>query len=366
MKGERPGRLPLTVGSVRALEQGLTVESRNLSAPAWSAFKAWLLKMHGVPVAHLRLLTGGCPVEELPALVKELKRVRADFKKRPNEVSAPLDEGLRKHYAALGVPWSAWSEVASEVQRDLKRKRYARWTGPDALEFPDGPSADDLVTVMVFGGVEQARSHLLRRASLAAGSLEALWCRWLAGEPLEPEMLRAFAGAPEQLAQPLYDPGIEEVLPLFFVEPDPARAGRALEIASAQPGPSRSQALKDFLRSLMGLWRQETPVEEVRARFDASVAAVSPSDVAWLIAPAYLYGRYIETLPAHVLLEQVGSRLERIAVPARVADVQPVMEALAALEDLTALGLGLRVEQQPESVLLSAQEPESGGGDEFL
>jgi hypothetical protein len=88
--------------------------------------------------------------------------------------------------------------------------------------------------------------------------------------------------------------------------------------------------------------------------------------VAQLSAPAYLYCRYIEALPPHALLERVGSRLERIAVPARVADVQPVMEALAALEELTAMGLGLRVEQRPGDVLLSAQEPETGGGDEFL
>nr|WP_255203144.1 hypothetical protein [Myxococcus sp. AM011] len=344
----------------------MTVEIRHLSAPAWSAFKSWLLKLPGVPVSRLRLLTGGCPAEELPALAKELKRVRADFKKRPNEVSAPADEGLRKDYAALGVPWSAWSEVASEVQRDLKRKRYARWTGVDALEFPDGPSAQDLVTVLLFGGVEQVRPHLLRRASLAAGSLEALWCRWLAGEPLEPETLRSFAGEPERLAEPLYTPGREEVLPLYFVEPDTARAERALEVASAQPGASRSQPLMDFLRSLLGLWRQETSVEEVKERFDASMARVSPSEVVQLIAPAYLYGRYIEALPAHVLLERVGSRLERIAVPAKVADVQPVMEALAALEELTAMGLGLRVEQGPGKVLLSAQEPEAGAGDEFL
>ncbi|NVJ19716.1 hypothetical protein HUW62_00510 [Myxococcus sp. AM011] len=342
------------------------MEIRHLSAPAWSAFKSWLLKLPGVPVSRLRLLTGGCPAEELPALAKELKRVRADFKKRPNEVSAPADEGLRKDYAALGVPWSAWSEVASEVQRDLKRKRYARWTGVDALEFPDGPSAQDLVTVLLFGGVEQVRPHLLRRASLAAGSLEALWCRWLAGEPLEPETLRSFAGEPERLAEPLYTPGREEVLPLYFVEPDTARAERALEVASAQPGASRSQPLMDFLRSLLGLWRQETSVEEVKERFDASMARVSPSEVVQLIAPAYLYGRYIEALPAHVLLERVGSRLERIAVPAKVADVQPVMEALAALEELTAMGLGLRVEQGPGKVLLSAQEPEAGAGDEFL
>lgn len=162
------------------------MEVRHVSAPAWSAFKSWLLKLTGVPVSRLRLLTGGCPADELPALAKELKRVRADFKKRPNEVSAPADEGLRKDYAALGIAWSAWGEVAREVQRDLKRTRYVRWTGADALEFPDGPSAEDLVTVMLFGGVEQVRPHLLRRASLSEGSLEALWCRWLAGEPLEP------------------------------------------------------------------------------------------------------------------------------------------------------------------------------------
>ncbi|MFB1484906.1 hypothetical protein [Corallococcus sp. RDP092CA] len=342
------------------------MESRHLSEPAWSAFKAWLLKLHGVPIARLRLLTGGCPAEELPALAKELKRVRADFKKRPNEVSAPADERLRRDYAALGVPWSAWGEVAREVQRDLKRKRYARWTGADALEFPEGPSTADLVTVLLFGGVEQARPHLLRRAPRAAGSLEALWCRWLAGEPLEPETLRAFAGEPERLAEPLYTPGIEEVLPLFFVEPDPARAERALEVASAQRGQARSQPLRDFLRSLLGLWRQDTSREEARARFDTSIATVSPSEATHLIAPAYLYGRYIEDLPSHTLLERVGSRLERTAAPARVADVQPVMEALAAVEDLTAMGLGLRVEQRPGDVLLSAQEPEAGGGDEFL
>ncbi|MCP3064072.1 hypothetical protein LXT21_35390 [Myxococcus sp. K38C18041901] len=342
------------------------MESRHLSAPAWSAFKAWLLKLTGVPVSRLRLLTGGCPAEELPALAKELKRVRADFKKRPNEVSAPADEGLRKDYAALGVPWSAWSEAASEIHRDLKRKRYARWTGVDALEFPEGPAFGDLVTVVLFGGVEQARPHLLRRASLAAGSLEALWCRWLAGEPLESETLRAFAGAPEQLAEPLYTPGLDEVLPLFFVEPDSARAARALEVASGKMGGSRSQPLLDFLRSLLGLWRKETSMEEVRARFDAFVSAVAPSGVSQLCAPAYLYGRYVEAHPPHVLLEQVGSRLERIAVPAKVADVQPVMEALTALEELTAMGLGLRVEQGAGDVLLSAQEPETRGGDEFL
>lgn len=342
------------------------MEIRHLSPPAWSAFKSWLLKLPGVPVARLRLLTGGCPAEELPALAKELKRVRADFKKRPNEVSAPADEGLRKDYAALGVPWSAWSEVAREVARDLKRKRYARWTGADALEFPEGPSAQDLVTVMLFGGVEQARPHLLRRASLAAGSLEELWCRWLAGEPLEPETLRSFAGAPERLSEPLYTPGIEEVLPLFFVEPDTARAQRALEVASAQPGASRSRPMMDFLRSLPCLWHQEIPVEEARARFDTWVATVSPSDVGQLSALAYLYGRYIEALPPHELLERMGSRLELIAVPARVADVQPVMAALDALEELTAMGLGLRVEQRPGEVLLAAQEPETGGGDEFL
>ncbi|MCE9669984.1 hypothetical protein LY474_19475 [Myxococcus stipitatus] len=342
------------------------MESRHLSAPAWSAFKAWLLKSRGVPVSHLRLLTGGCPAEELPALAKELERVRADFKKRPNEVAAPADEGLRKDYAALGVPWSAWGEVAREVQRDLKRKRYARWTGADALEFPEGPSVEDLVTVVLFGGVEQARPHLLRRASLAAGSLEALWCRWLAGEPLEPQTLRAFAGSPERLAEPLYAPGLEEVLPLFFVEPDLARAERALEVASAQRGASWSPPLMDFLRSLLGLWRQDASVDEVRSRFDASVATVSPSQVTQLSALAYLYGRYVEALPPHALLERVGTRLECIAVPARVADVQPVMDVLAALEALTAMGLGLRVEQRPGEVLLSAQEPERGGGDEFL
>ncbi|WP_226993987.1 hypothetical protein [Myxococcus hansupus] len=292
--------------------------------------------------------------------------MRADFKKRPNEVSAPADEGLRADYAALGVPWSAWSEVAREVQRDLQRKRYARWSGADALEFPEGPSAEDLVTVLLFGGVEQVRTHLLRRASLAAGSLEALWCRWLAGEPLEPEALRAFAGAPERLAEPLYTPGIEEVLPLFFVEPDPVRAGQALEVAAARLGASRAQPLLDFLRALLGLWRQDASSEEVGARFDALVAAASPADVTDLIAPAYLYGRYIEALPPHTLMERVGSGLERIAVPARVADVQPVMDALSALEALTALGLGLRVEQRPGDVLLSAQAPEAGGGDEFL
>ncbi|AKF85080.1 hypothetical protein MFUL124B02_08915 [Myxococcus fulvus 124B02] len=338
------------------------MESRHLSAPAWSAFKSWLLKLTGVPVSRLRLLTGGCPAEELPALAKELKRVRADFKKRPNEVSAPADEGLRKDYAALGVPWSAWSEVASEVQRDLKRKRYARWTGADALEFPEGPAFGDLVTVVLFGGVEQARAHLLRRASLSAGSLEALWCRWLGGESLEPETLRAFAGSPEQLAEPLYTPGIEEVLPLYFVEPDAARAERALEAATGKLG----QPLLDLLRSLLGLWRKEASMEEVRARFDAFVASVPPSKVSQLCAPAYLYGRYVEALPAHALMEQVGSRLERIAVPAKVADVQPVMEALTAVEELTAMGLGLRVEQGPGKVLLSAQEPETTGGDEFL
>ncbi|GEN11806.1 hypothetical protein SAMN05443572_115169 [Myxococcus fulvus] len=338
------------------------MESRHLSAPAWSAFKSWLLKLTGVPVSRLRLLTGGCPADELPALAKELKRVRADFKKRPNEVSAPADEGLRKDYAALGVPWSAWSEVASEVHRDLKRNRYARWTGVDALEFPEGPAFGELVTVVLFGGVEQARAHLLRRASLSEGSLEALWCRWLGGEPLEPETLRAFAGAPEQLAEPLYTPGIEEVLPLYFVEPDAVRAERALEVVAGKLG----QPLLDFLRSLLGLWRQETTTEDVRARFDAFVASVSPSKVSQLCAPAYLYGRYVEVLPAHALLEQVGSRLECIAVPAKVADVQPVMEALTAVEELTAMGLGLRVEQVPGKVLLSAQEPETTGGDEFL
>ncbi|MBL0698069.1 hypothetical protein [Comamonas sp. JC664] len=340
------------------------MESRHLSAPAWSAFKAWLLKLPGVPIARLRLLTGGCPAEELPSLAKELKRVRADFMRRPNEVSAPADEGLRADYAALGVPWSAWSEVASEIQRDLKRKRYARWTGVDALEFPEGPSAEELMTVVLFGGVEQVRPHLLRRASLSGGSLDALWCRWLAGEPLEPETLRAFAGAPERLAEPLYTPGVEDVLPLFFV--DPERAELALEIASAQLGVSRSRPLMDFLRSLLGLWRGKTPVEEVRARFDAAVAAASPAAVGGLMGLAYLYGRYIEALPAHALLERVGAQLERIPVPARVADVQPVMASLAALEALTALGLGLRVEQRPGEVLLSAQEPEAGGGEEFL
>ncbi|WP_426747807.1 hypothetical protein VZQ01_11190 [Myxococcus faecalis] len=338
------------------------MESRHLSAPAWSAFKSWLLKLTGVPVSRLRLLTGGCPSEELPALAKELKRVRADFKKRPNEVSAPADEGLRKDYEALDVPWSAWSEVASEVQRDLKRNRYARWTGVDALEFPEGPAFGDLVTVVLFGGVEQARSHLLRRASRSAGSLEALWCRWLGGEPLESEALRAFAGAPEQLAEPLYTPGIEEVLPLYFVEPDAVRAERALEVVAGKLG----QPLLDFLRSLLGLWRKETSTEEVRARFDAFVASVPPSKVAQLCAPASLYGRYVEALPAHALLEQVGARLERIAVPARVADVVPVMEALTAVEELAAMGLGLRVEQVPGKVLLSAQDPETTGGDEFL
>ncbi|QSQ17866.1 hypothetical protein [Myxococcus landrumensis] len=343
------------------------MELRHLSAPAWSAFTAWLLKLHGVPISHLRLLTGGCPAEELPALAKELKRVRADFKKRPNEVSAPADERLRTDYAALGVPWSAWSEVAREVQRDLKRNRYARWTGADALEFPEGPSTEDLVTVLLFGGVEQVRPQLLRRASLSEGSLQALWCRWLAGESLEPTTLRSFVGAPERLAEPLYTPGIEEVLPLFFVEPDLARAERALEVASAQlAASSRSRPLMDFLRSLLGLWRQDTAVEEVRVRFEMSVAAVAPSEVAQLLAPAYLYGRYLESLPPHVLMEQVGSRLERIATPARVADVQPVMDALGALEELTALGLGLRVEQGPGTVLLSAQEPEPRVTDEFL
>ncbi len=349
-----------------ALARGLTLETRNLSAPAWSAFKAWLLKLPGVPIARLRLLTGGCPAEELPALAKELKRVRADFKKRPNEVSAPADEGLRADYAALGVPWSAWSEVASEIQRDLKRKRYGRWAGVDALEFPEGPPAEDLMTVVLFGGVEQVRPHLLRRASLGAGSLDAMWCRWLAGEPLEPETLRTFAGTPERLAEPLYTPGVEDVLPLFFVEPDSARAERALAVASAQLGASGARPLMDFLRSLLGLWRGETDMEEVRARLDTAVAAVSPAQVAGLMGLAYLYGQYIEALPAHVLLERVGSQLERIPVPTRVADVQPVMEALSALEALTALGLGLRVEQQPGEVLLSARAPEAGGGDEFL
>ncbi|WP_338869263.1 hypothetical protein [Myxococcus stipitatus] len=342
------------------------MEVRHISAPAWSAFKSWLLKLTGVPVSRLRLLTGGCPADELPALAKELQRVRADFKKRPNEVSAPADEGLRRDYAALGIPWSAWGEVAREVQRDLKRKRYTRWTGADALEFPEGPSAEDLVAVMLFGGVEQVRTHLLRRASLSEGSLEALWCRWLAGEPLEPEALRSFAGAPERLAEPLYTPGIGEVLPLFFVEPDSARAERALEVASAQMRSPQSLALMDFLRSLLGLWRQDTSAEEVRARFDTSVATVSPSEVSQLIAPAYLYGRYVEALPSHMLLERVGARLERIAAPDRVADVQPVMDTLVALEELTAMGLGLRVEQQSGNVLLSAQAPEGGGGDEFL
>ncbi|WP_342379547.1 hypothetical protein NVS55_08720 [Myxococcus stipitatus] len=338
------------------------MELRRLSAPAWSAFKSWLLKLKGVPVAHLRLLTGGCPAEELPALAKELRRVRADFQKRPNEVSAPADERLRADYAALGVPWSAWGEVAREVQRDLKRQRYARWTGVDALEFPEGPSTVDLVTLVLFGGVEQARPHLLRRASLAAGSLEALWCRWLAGEALEPETLRSFAGAPERLAEPLYSPGLEEVLPLFFVEPDITRAGRALEVASAQREPTWG----DFLRALLGLWRGDTSVEEVGARFERGVAAIPPSAVTQLLAPAYLYGRYLEALPPHVLLERMGSCLERIDAPARVADVQPVMEVLVALEALTAMGLGLRVEQSPGDVLLSAQAPETGGSDEFL
>ncbi|AGC42952.1 hypothetical protein MYSTI_01620 [Myxococcus stipitatus DSM 14675] len=292
--------------------------------------------------------------------------MRADFQKRPHEVSAPADERLRADYTALGVPWSAWGEVAREVQRDLKRKRYARWAGVDALEFPQGPSTEDLVTLVLFGGVEQARPHLLCRATLAAGSLEALWCRWLAGESLEPETLRAFAGAPERLAEPLYTPGLEEVLPLFFVEPDPARAERALEVVSARWGPSRSQPWLDFLRALLGLWREDTSVEAVRARFESSVAATPPSAVHQLLAPAYLWGRYIEALPPHVLLERMGSSLGRITAPARVADVQPVMEVLGALDVLTAMGRGLRVEQAPGSVVLSAQAPEAGGTDEFL
>ncbi|WP_395837123.1 hypothetical protein [Cystobacter fuscus] len=101
------------------------MDSRHLSAAAYSAFTAWLLKLRGVPVSHQRLLSGGCPAEDLPALVRELKRIRTDFKRRLNSVSAPVDEPLRQAYAALGVPWSAWSEVAREVHRDLQRGRYA-------------------------------------------------------------------------------------------------------------------------------------------------------------------------------------------------------------------------------------------------
>ncbi|WP_164016379.1 hypothetical protein [Pyxidicoccus trucidator] len=342
------------------------MDSRHLSLAAYSAFTAWLLKLRGVPVSHRRLLSGGCPAEELPELLRELKRVRADFKKRLNEVSAPVDEPLRRAYAALGVPWSAWSEVAQAVQRDLKRKRYSRWGGGDALDFPDGPPFEELVTVLLFGGAEQARPHLLRRASAATGALDGLWCRWLSGEPLAPEALRLFAGSPEQLAEPLYSPGLAEVLPLFFVEPDPVRAERALEVVSAQAAAPRLRPLMDFLRSLLGLWRQDTSVDEVRARFDASLATVPPSEVVCLVAPAYLHGRYIEALPPHRLLEHVGSRLQRAVVPVRVADVQPVMEVLSALEELAASPQGLRVEQRPDEVVLSAQEPVPGGGDELF
>lgn len=341
------------------------MDSRHLCPAAYAAFKAWLLKLRGVPVSHRRLLSGGWPAEELPELLRELKRVRANFKKRLNEVSAPVDEPLRRAYAALGVPWSAWSEVAQEVQRDLQRQRYARWRGGDALDFPDGPPYEELVTVMLFGGAEQVRPHLLRRASSAVGALDGLWCRWLSGESLEPAVLRSFAGPPERLAEPLHSPGLAEVLPLFFVEPDPARAERALAVVPAQAA-TRLRPLMDFLRSLVGLWRQDTSVDEVRARFEASLAAVLPSEVVSLVAPAYLHGRYVEALPPHRLLEQVGSRLQRAVVPVRVADVQPVMEVLSALEALAARGQGLRVEQRPEEVVLSAQAPVPGGGDGWL
>ena len=90
------------------------MDSRALPIPAYAAFKSWVIKLRGIPVCHRRLLSDGWPAREMLELVRELKRVRTDFKKRPNQVAAPADERIREAYAALGVPWSAWSEVATQ------------------------------------------------------------------------------------------------------------------------------------------------------------------------------------------------------------------------------------------------------------
>ncbi len=334
-----------------------------LPAPAYAAFVAWLIKLRGVPVSQRALVHQGCSAEETPALRRELERIGKDFAKRRNEVSAPINENIRRAYAALGVPWSAWEESASEVRDGLKRQRYARWRGADAADFPDGPPYDELVTVVMFGGIEQVRSHLLHRAQVESGSLHALWCRWLAGEEVHPGAFLEFAGAPEVLREPLYDPGIREVLPLFFVEPDVSRARSALRSVEAN-GEPRLKALMVLLEKMPPLWQRECSVDEAAARFHHWFSASQPGEVVDLVAPAFLYGQYIEKLPPHRLLERVAEELGRVSVPKYVADVKPIMEVLSALRQLASEGSGLRIARDGEHTIVSAEAPE--GGDDFM
>ncbi|MFY0572235.1 hypothetical protein ACN28E_51540 [Archangium lansingense] len=335
-------------------------------APAYSALCQWTLRVSGVPFANSAIiLRAGCEPSRSRELLAELERLHAEFQTTPNQLWGSSSK-IAAAYKALKIhELSGWEQTELEVQEGIASGRYREWSTAGRSQVLDGPREDELLLLVVHGGIELARPLLLRYAEVHWGTIPALWARWIATGQLDVAEARRLAGEPSSL--PKSPSTVHIRLPLFFLEPEPARAREALAHGAApkdrEPGDKPVKTLPKLLAQLIAFWEGKLSREVLEKSFAAWFAYCyhpeSPSNLPEKIGPAFLYGRYLEPLPAHVLVERIKQHLpmfsekRRKARAPRVADVRAVMEPLEAAMGFLSRGEGLRIspEGSPEVVL---------------
>lgn len=328
-------------------------------APAYSALCLWILEVRSVPLAaNIFIGRGACEPSRAPELLSELERIHADFQTRPNQLGrhagklAELYNELKLHAV------SDWEQSELTVQEGIASGRYQEWSTAGGPYAPRGPCFNDLLLLVVHGGIELARPLLLRYAEENPGTIDALWARWIATDQLDLAEARRLAGNPVHVGEPANLLSVR--LPLFFLDSDPVRARAALEHGTTpkqrELSPKPVKSLPKLLAQLIAFWEGGLSRDVLEKSFAGWFAYCyhyeSPSNLHEKIGPAWLYGRYLQPMPAHVLVERIKDHLpmfsekRRKTRALRVADVRAVMEPLEAAIGHLSRGEGLSISQQ--------------------